>query len=104
MKNEMKITRMDTAMNKLNERITPDKTSPVSAPTQENILFRERRSAYSEGSALFIIYESEVTSLSSLIIPYKITDINKRRRLSPEPRKYERSESEPVFELEEKIK
>lgn len=69
---------MNTAVKTLKERITPDKINPIKAPTHENILFLESRSAYSEGSALFIMYEREVTSLISLIIPYKQTDTNKR--------------------------
>jgi hypothetical protein len=51
----MKHIRIETATRILNERITPDRINPRSAPSHENILFRERRSAYSEGSALFII-------------------------------------------------
>ena len=69
MKRTIKKTRIRTAIIILKERITPDKTSPVSAPTQPKILFRERRSAYSDGSALFMIYERAVTSVSSLIVP-----------------------------------
>jgi hypothetical protein len=69
MNSTIKNTRIDTAVKTLKERITPDKINPTKAPTHENILFLERRSAYSEGSALFMIYEREVTSLISLMIP-----------------------------------
>lgn len=55
MKNTIKMMRIQTATKRLNERITPDRISPVNAPIHEKILFREKRSAYSEGSALFII-------------------------------------------------
>ncbi len=55
MKSAIKNTRIDTAVKTLKESMTPDKINPIKAPTHENILFLERRSAYSEGSALFII-------------------------------------------------
>jgi len=67
--NAMKTTRIETARKILNERITPEMMSQIIAHTQEKMLFLERSSEYSDGSALFMIYEREVTSLSSLIIP-----------------------------------
>jgi hypothetical protein len=48
-------TRNETAMRGLKARITQDINSQKRQPTQENILFFERSSAYSEGSALFMI-------------------------------------------------
>lgn len=96
---------METAAKRLKERITPERTNPVSAPSHEKILFRERRSAYSEGSALFMMYESEVTSLNSLMIPYNPTDTRRRRILMLELKKREIRESEfELGELDQKMK
>jgi hypothetical protein len=56
-------------MKELKARTTPEATRPARHPSPEKILFFERTSAYSEGSALFITYERDVTSESSLMIP-----------------------------------
>lgn len=79
MKINIKNIRIETAINVPNDKIIPEKISHIIAPSQEKILFFDKSSAYSDGSALFIIYESEVTSLNSLMIPYKITAIKRRR-------------------------
>jgi hypothetical protein len=69
--NNMKITtiqtRIETAKNGLKANITQDANNQQRQPNQENILFLDKSSAYSDGSALFMIYESEVTSENSLI-------------------------------------
>ena len=104
MNREINITRMETAARRLNERITPERTNQAKAPTHEKILLRDKRSAYSEGSALFIMYESDVTSLNSLMIPYRITDIKRRRIFRPELRKNDKRFSEFDWEADQKIK
>jgi len=62
-------TRIETAINALKASTTHEATRPVRAPKPEKILFFERSSAYSEGSALFMTYDKDVTSDNSLIIP-----------------------------------
>ena len=96
MKMTMKNMSIETARMILKERMTPERMSPVSAPSPEKILLRERRSAYSDGSALFMIYEREVTSLSSFMIPYKDTATSRRRILRPEPKNSAMIEPEPM--------
>ena len=83
----MNNTTINTATSISNESMIPDRINQSRAPTHEKILFRERRSAYSDGSALFMIYESDVTSLNSLIIPYKHTEIKRSTILIPEFKK-----------------
>lgn len=51
----IKKTRIVTAIKILNDRIIPERMSPTRAQSPEKILFRDKRSAYSEGSALFMI-------------------------------------------------
>lgn len=78
-------TRIETAMNELNANITQDNTSQAKHPSPEKILFFDKSSAYSEGSALFIIYDKDVTSESSFIIQYKTTEIIRSNKFGIEP-------------------
>lgn len=48
-------TSMDTARRELNVSMTPDESNHTRQPSHEKMLFFERSSEYSDGSALFMM-------------------------------------------------